>query len=1729
MIDIPGYSFFELLYQGGESVIYRGSRSVDALPVICKILNREYPSDLELSSFRREYEITRRVRGEGAVKAYALEKVDNTLAMFLEDSHGVSLDRDTRLRDASVGERIAFAASAAEALSRIHGNGVIHKDVSPSNILADPRSSEATFIDFGISVELSSESLAASAAGKLEGTIACISPEQTGRMNSPVDFRSDLYSLGTVLYWLFGGRLPFAGKDDLELVYAHIARIPASLEEIDSGIPRQISAIVARLLRKDKEERYQSASGLAKDLRRCESEYNDKGFIADFPLGEFDGFGRFSLPGKLYGRKEEVSSLLEAFGEVSNGASRLLMVSGEPGIGKTTLVQGIHASISTGKAFFASGKFSQLERSIPYAAVIQAFRVLAGEISMMSEGFLEELQGRLTPIKASILELVPDMAAIIGSSDGLPALEPIAAQWRLQLAIREFLASVAGEGRPVVIFIDDMQWCDPSTMELIAYLMGRNGVPHLLVIGAYRDNEVGEGHPLMALLRAPNARTIRLRPLDKETLNLLVADALRRDPESTIELSGVLYGKTGGNPFYANQVLLSLSDKGAFSYDQAKNRWNWDIAAIRDAELGANVIDFLVVRLRELPDRAVCALKAAACIGDSFDVRMLSLVSALCPEDLESGIWAAVEREIITPISGEYRLLSLIRLDLEAVGFLISFKFRHDRLRQAVLSMTPAEEIRLLRSKIGTEMLRMHRNGDPDEAVFEMVNHLNAGTQTGEKLERRAELAGLNKSAGDQAMGATAFQAAADYYGTGLAQMSEPEWEGYRDLRFGLILGKAESVFLAGDPAAAAGLLNEADALTVDDLQTATVSIIRSRILEFKGDLFGAIDEIRRSLSLLGVRLPDGQEDIRKAVDKGIGRLMGALARIPIESLVGLAVMDDPKKAMAMRLLAQAVPAAIQIDYPLYLTVTLTMMDLTLTSGLTMESCKAVADAGILVASMLGDYETGYRLGKAAFSLIDRLKAEGQRPAVYFSFTYVSHMRRHFSEGLEYYGLSYRSGLENGDMQHAMYALSHKLHLMIWVGADLADCERETGDAMAFLAESRGFIQLKLAEIVMQAIKKFTTPIGDPAELEWEKADGERLNQIREMKHMVLHLRFSQYNAFFHYLMGNTDEAAKWNDMAEGIIFAAGTDFPVADHYLVRVLLTVDRLKAGTAGDEGEAFARIDACLATLKKWADSCPENFAHKHLLASAEFSAYRGEPLETTLALYRQAAAAIGPEGFQQMIGLVNELEGRFWLERGDDAIARAFLQDAYYHYGRWGSVRKTSSMERAYPFQFVSLDERAQDLDDRRGTKVSGSTVSNGFLDIGSIAKSVQAISREIKADGLLKTLMGIVMENAGAQKGCILIDYGDGRGLLVEARKVSWVEGIELVDSIPYRESGDLCLEIADYVRRSGAYLTLNNASAAGPFHDVPYIAQNGVKSLLCMPILHQNAFRGILYLENNLSNGVFTEARLEVLKILASQAAISMEIARLYTNMEDKVSERTKQLNEANERLQELTLLDPLTRLNNRRYFLNYIVGIANRYTQRLRRCLDNSENRTMTSTDMVIGVYLVDIDHFKAVNDEWGHAAGDLVLTEVSRALKSIIRADDFIVRWGGEEFLIILNNTMANYLDTFARRALKAVASVGVPLSCGKTISKTCSIGFARLPFLESAPDALSIEQTIMLSDRAMYAAKSGGRNRAINISWKEGDSEDARRKRFLEILTEDPGVIGEFVTMREVLNGE
>ena len=782
--------------------------------------------------------------------------------------------------------------------------------------------------------------------------------------------------------------------------------------------------------------------------------------------------------------------------------------------------------------------------------------------------------------------------------------------------------------------------------------------------------------------------------------------------------------------------------------------------------------------------------------------------------------------------------------------------------------------------------------------------------------------------------------------------------------------------------------------------------------MKFQARFPDAIEEIRRGLNLFGIVLPRDQGEIQTGIGEGIMKMQQGFARVPIDEIVNLPVMTDRNRILAMELLFQVIPPALQMNPALYLLSALLMLNQTLEIGTTPVSCKCLCDCGIIQAATLGDFARGYRLGQASFALISKFKAEALKPAVYFGFTFVSALCTHFQESLDYYDLSYKLGLETGDLQHAAYAISHRLHLHMHVGTNLAECLRDSDQAFAFIERVKAFMPHLLTRIIRHFIVKLRSDPDQDGTVDFPGQDQMLVAEIEALKNVSFIQRFAHYNALFYYIHRDLEGSERWSRIAEGLMFAAQTDFPVPDHYMIQSLILIKKWDLLTGEEQDQGRKSIPATLEKLKKWADSCPGNFAHKHLFLSAEWAALQGEPLERIMDFYQQALESMGEQEFVQMRALINEARADFWLKRGDEIIASAYLREACFRYRSWGALRKVRMMEKEYP-QLIGSGDGSRSEDGTFHSHGGSRSHISGSLDITSVLKSTQSINSEIKIDRLLEHLMAILVENTGAQQGSLLLVNASDNELYLEAEKRAGCEEIEVLQSRPYLESLRLSPEIVRYVQHSRESIVLGNACKEGEFIQSCYVREQRIRSVLCAPVIYQNRLKGIVYLENNLTEGVFTEERLEVVRILSSQASISIDNARLYENLEEKVRERTVQLKEANDRLKELSLLDPLTDLHNRRYIQEFVSEISLNFIKNKLRLVNSEEMRDMSLKNKVMGVFLIDLDYFKDVNDTYGHAAGDKVLVSIARILKKMIRADDFVVRWGGEEFLIILNNT--------------------------------------------------------------------------------------------------------------------
>jgi len=908
---------------------------------------------------------------------------------------------------------------------------------------------------------------------------------------------------------------------------------------------------------------------------------------------------------------------------------------------------------------------------------------------------------------------------------------------------------------------------------------------------------------------------------------------------------------------------------------------------------------------------------------------------------------------------------------------------------------------------------------------------------------------------------------------------------------------------LSGNLTLSDSLCNQLSDIAQSNIDKTKISIIRVQILEYQSKHKEAIDEVRRSLRLFDIHLPEDEQETVQKIHEGILKLKNYLAQTPVEDLGKLPEMKDPEKIIIMQMVFQVVPAAYQSNPRLFVLLSLMMFELTCDYGASPLSCKCFTDCAIILGSALGDYKTGYRLAEAAFSLLNSLEAEAFRAAVCYGFTFTSYMCAHYSESLNNYDMAYHKGLETGDIHHASFALADKLLLLLFTGKNLTECMKETKNAITYLNKINISMPRLLAQIIHYMIQKFQLVHNEKKERGFSQKDQEMLETLKSTNEFGFLCRFYILNTYLNIIYGNMDDAEKWNNMAQEITRSAGLvqDYSVLDHHMFQGLILCYKWSNLSKNEKAAARETLANIQQKLKYWMENCPANFAHKYYLLTAEIAIINGAPIDTIDELFRKTLESIGSNDFIQFRALCNELYGQFWLARGNKTIGMVYIREAHYLYHQWGAIGKVVKLEKQYP-DYLKVNPGS-----RRLTRISSYT-THSSIDMVSIIKAAQAISSEIKTEKLLTTFIKTIIENAGAQKGFLLLKNELDNQLYIEAKKSVNTKQPQVMQSLPYTQSGELCPEIIQYVARTKETIVVNNACSEGIWRENPYIANNKVKSLLCMPVIYQTQFKGIVYLENNLSDNVFTLERLEILKILSTQAAISIENAMLYKNMEERIKERTAQLDKANEKLRELSFHDPLTGLYNRRYTFQFISKKVTSFIQNKKRSLDKIERRDVLATDNVIGIFLIDIDHFKDVNDTYGHSAGDSTLVLISNLLKQMIRADDYLVRWGGEEFLIILFDTKREYLDVFSKEILEKVRETPFKVSNSISIHKTCSLGCVDMPLDSANPDLLDMEQMINLSDYALYYAKEHGRNCGAHLKLKETVKLD---KYFIKDLTD------------------
>ncbi|MDF5706101.1 MAG: AAA family ATPase [Nostoc sp. S4] len=1631
----PGYRITEQIYSGSKTLVYRGIREQDQKLVVIKLMRNEYPTFGEIAQFRNQYIITKNLDLPGIVKPYSLENYRNSYILVMEDFGGICLqqwrlqDKDKKENIISLNDFFDIAIKIAFILEGLHRDRIIHKDIKPANILINPTTGEIKIIDFSIATLLPREIQFLTNPNVLEGTLAYISPEQTGRMNRGIDYRTDFYSLGVTFFELLTGQLPFTSKDPMELVYSHIAKQPLKANRINFNIPPILSDIISKLMAKNAEDRYQSALGLKHDLQLCQKQWQETGNITAFKLGNRDISDSFVIPEKLYGRQNEVQTLLAAFERVAkpfeshtryypagsqsahpligkeyrsaeltplalsqetpptkwlpNAVSpvsqrglrgvEMVLVAGFSGIGKTAVVNEVYKPIVRQRSYFIKGKFEQFQRDIPLSGLVQAFRDLIGQLLSETDAQIQQWKAKILQELGTqtqvIIDVIPELEQIIGKQPPVTELSGSAAQNRFNFLFQKFIQIFTTKEHPLVIFLDDLQWADTASLRLIQLLMCESSLSNiseeteqiseikrgLLLIGSYRDNEVSQAHPLYFTLQeieqaGANISTITLNPLSQVDLNHLIADTLHCPELVAVPLTQMVFAKTKGNPFFSIQFLKSLHEEGLIRLNFDVGYWQYDISQIQELALTDDVVEFIAIQIEKLPLTTQKVLQLAACIGNQFDLKTLAIVYEKSVVDTASDLWQALLDGLILPQSEIYNIFpaddtnqELIVRGIESTQFasvnlqIPKYKFVHDRVQQAAYSLIPEEQKNPIHLKIGLLLLSNIPVAEQEERIFELVNQFNIALEFISHQTKRDRLAQMNLIAGRKALASTAYPAAVKYLTTGIKLLADDSWETKHHLTLALYETATEAAYLAGN-------FEQME-------QLAEVVLVRKPLLEkvkvyeVKIQAYGAQNQTLEAvntalafLKLLGVGFPEHprESDIQLAMAELTSNLNGRH-----EDLINLPEMIEAQPLAIMRILATATSITYAVAPKIFLLIVLKQIELSLKYGNAPLSAFGYSNYGLILSSLVGDIESGYQFGKLAVNLVDRANTKDVKAKIMLGFhTTIRHWKEHIREGLKPLLEGYYAGLEIGDLEYAAYYLHSYSYSSYFIGKELTELERDMANYSSVIKQINQQTVFNWITIHRQSVLNLLGNVANPCHLTGEAYDEEKMLPLYLDTNDVMGI-FYLYVSKVHlcYLFQQYSSALENVSLAEKYL-QGGTGQQVTPIFYLYDSLARLAVYSDVSDSEQKCILnKVQANQQKMEHWADFAPMNYLHKYYLVEAERYRILGQYLEA-IELYDRAITLAKEHEYVNEEALAQELTAKFYLEWGKHKIAQSYLTDAYYSYVRWGAVAKVDDLVKRYPLLLAPVFQQEKlklnihsSQESTSWNNISLSSLSNqqtmigsktsisDYLDLAAFIKASQALSEEIELERLLSTLMEVAIENAGASKCALILSEDDSLPLTVMAvcSSSTFEHPYTEFPSISLESSYDVPITLINYVKRSREILVIDDAMAVSFLATDSYIVCEEPKSLLSIPILNQGKLIGILYLENNLTTGAFTQDRIEVLKLLTTQAAISLKNAILYKNLaqakeslekynynlEQKVNERTQELNDKNERLQQ--------------------------------------------------------------------------------------------------------------------------------------------------------------------------------------------------------------------------------
>jgi PAS domain S-box-containing protein len=1400
-----------------------------------------------------------------AAQPLAITRHDGQAVLVFEDPGGESLDRvleRTSGQPLDLTYCLHIAIGIATALGAIHRNGFIHKDIKPANVLVD-FDDKVWLTGFGMASRLPHDIQAPAPPEIIAGTLAYMAPEQTGRMNSSIDSRSDLYSLGVTLYQMLTGELPFVAADAMEWIHCHIARLPTPPRD-RATVPELLSSLIMKLLAKNAEERYQTAAGLESDLRLCLEEWRLHGRIDPFPLGARDVSDRLLIPKKLYGREREIDALLTTFERVvTHGAPELVLVSGYSGVGKSSVVNELHKVLVPPRGLFASGKFDQYKRDIPYETLAQAFQTLVRQILIKSEDEVSRWRSVLAEAVGSngqlIVNLIPEVEVLIGKQPPVPDLPPQDAQNRFQLVLRRFLSEFARPEHPLALFLDDLQWLDAATLELLEQLITDPEVRYLMLVGAYRDNEVSLSHPLTRTLKAIRNANVRVQeillvPLQIDDVDSLVADALHCRPERGQPFARLVHEKTGGNPFFAIQFLTALADDGLLSFDPVAQSWQWDIDAIRAKSHTDNVVDLMAGKVKRLSATTQEALKHLACLGSLAEIATLALVDGKTGEEMDSAFFEAVHAGLV--FRHEY-----------------SYQFLHDRIQEAAYSLIPEAHRAEVHLRIGRTLLGGMTADKLAEHLFDVANQFNRGAARLIGPDEKGQVAMIDLRAGRKAKASAAYVSARAYFSAGMGLLDETDWDSQYELTFNLWLERAECELLTGS-------FEKAEQLIVELLQHGESKVDKAAVYHLKvqlhiveGEYPQAVDSALACLRLFGIDLP--AHPAFEQVQAEYETVWQVLDGRPIESLADLPLMTDPELQAVMQVFSVLTVPAYFTDLHFYCLQVCHMVKMSMQHGTSPASAPAYAFWGVVLGQVFHRYRDAHRFAKLACDLVEKHGFIASRAKVYVSMATVAFWTQPIATAIDFARATSRAAIETGDLTFACYGMFHSVTGLllrndpldaVWRESEMAlDFARQAkyGDAVDIIGSQQRFIATMQGRTA--TFSTFSDAQFDEARFE-AQLTGERM-ALMTCWYWILKLKA-------RFLSGDYAEALAAADKAKPLLSAATSQIQLLDYFYYAALTVAACYENASADQQQEWWELLTAHLEQLREWAENYPPTFADKYALVLAEVARLEGRDADA-MHSYERAIQSARENGFVQNEGLSYEVAAQFYSARSFETIAHAYLCNARNCYGRWGAVGKVKQLDVRYPH-----------LHDPRGPASLAVTlgVRAAQLDVETVVKASQTLSSEIVLSRLIENLMRTALEHAGAERCLLILLRADEPIIQAEAVTVHGV--VKATVRHAAVTSADLPESVLHYVTRTRERVVLDDASVRDFYSEDEYIRLRRPRSVLCLPVVKQTKLVGALYLENNLTPRAFTSDRVAVLEFLASQAAISLENANLYSDLQ---------------------------------------------------------------------------------------------------------------------------------------------------------------------------------------------------------------------------------------------------